>query len=120
MDDDFDRTRIGRPKVAGPQLRAVARVTIKASPTERQAGSSFELRGVEVMIGRASDNVIVLNDEDVSRHHARIVRRDNADWIIDTDSANGTWINGERVTERPLRKGDTLLIGSTVLSYEPL
>lgn len=116
----FDATRIGRPQPAAPQLRAVARLTIKATPSERQVGTSFELRGVEVLIGRSLDNTIVLNDQDVSRCHARIVHRDSGDVIVDTDSANGTWVNGERVRERPLRKGDTILLGSTVIVYEPL
>lgn len=38
--------------------------------------------------------------------------------LLDTDSTNGTMINGARVTESALRVGDLVLMGSTLLRYE--
>lgn len=116
----FDATRIGRPKPAGQMVPALSRLTVKSCPDERLIGASFELRGVDVMLGRSSDNTIPVNDPDISRNHARIMRRDSADWLIDTASANGTWVNGGQVKEVRLTRGDTILLGSTVFRYEPL
>jgi pSer/pThr/pTyr-binding forkhead associated (FHA) protein len=52
----------------------------------------------------------------MSSHHARIEIRPEGVWVVDLDSTNGTFVNGQRVTgDRSLRKGDRLQVGSTVL-----
>jgi pSer/pThr/pTyr-binding forkhead associated (FHA) protein len=112
MPDDFDdiedltdSTRVRRPSIVPDAPAIKARLTIARSPDPAQ-------------VGRDSTNVVALNDPDVSRHHAQIVARDGAHLVVDLNSTNGTHVNGKRVKEAPLRKGDTLLIGSTVLTYE--
>lgn len=73
----------------------------------------------ELDIGRAEDNDIDLMDAKVSRHHARI-RREGADFVLtDLGSANGTLVNGRRLT-RPhkLRHGERIMIGSAELIYQ--
>lgn len=54
----------------------------------------------------------------VSRHHATIVRRDGALHIVDNSSANGTYLNGQRlVSQQPriLRDGDDIRLGRLVI-----
>ena len=48
--------------------------------------------------GRAEDNEIMLLDDHVSRHHASFMLADGVVWLTDMGSANGTFINGERIS----------------------
>jgi len=71
-----------------------------------------------VLIGRDAGMQVVLGDTKVSRHHATI-SRDGDGWIVaDAESRHGTFVNGERVSRQPLRDGDQLQIGSTMLRFE--
>lgn len=82
-------------------------------------GTVFEIMGVEATIGRETGNTIQLsNDNTVSRRHARVLRQGDG-WVIrDEGSSNGTWVNGIRVTEQPLRPGDEIQIGATFFRWE--
>jgi TolB protein len=72
----------------------------------------------ELSIGRAEDNDLQLPDPKVSRHHARI-RREGATYMLtDLGSANGTLINGVRLSApHPLKQGERFTIGDTELTY---
>ncbi len=75
-------------------------------------GRTFELRPGEVLIGRSSSCHLVLDDGLVSRRHAQIVVSDERALIEDFGSANGVFVNGERVAgSRPLNAGDQLQVG---------
>jgi hypothetical protein len=69
-----------------------------------------------ITIGREEGNTIQLNDERISRYHAKI-QEDQAKLILtDLDSTNGTKVNGEDVQLRILRFGDVISVGrSTIL-----
>jgi pSer/pThr/pTyr-binding forkhead associated (FHA) protein len=72
---------------------------------------------VPVSIGREEGNVLRLNDERVSRFHAK-VQFDGEDVIItDLESTNGTRINGDPVQIRRLQPGDRVGIGRSVLVF---
>ena len=62
-------------------------------------------------IGRAPDNDIVVSDLSVSRYHAELRRTANAYQIVDLDSHNGTFVNGQQVGSAPLTEGDIVGIG---------
>lgn len=83
-----------------------------------QTGQSFSLEQPEVSIGRKSGNTIVLPDDNaVSRRHAIIFREGEHYIIQDAGSANGTFVNNERLTGlQPLHDGDILRIGRTLLT----
>lgn len=49
-------------------------------------------------LGRAEDNEIMLLDDHVSRHHASFLLAENVVWLTDMGSANGTFVNGERIS----------------------
>ncbi|MEX0715717.1 MAG: FHA domain-containing protein [Planctomycetaceae bacterium] len=70
-----------------------------------------------VTIGREEDNAIRLNDERVSRFHAKIQEDDGRLILTDLDSTNGTRINGHPVQMHVLRPGDRLTIGRSVLLF---
>jgi len=69
-------------------------------------------------IGRTEDCDICIKNEHVSRKHVEVVI-ENGSWLVrDLHSANGIFVNGERVlTERPLRRGDEIRIGRSRLVY---
>lgn len=74
--------------------------------------------GTEIALGRGSGSPIELLDDGVSRHHARVRRTDSGYTIEDLDSRNGTFVNGERITESALNFGDKIAVGSrTVLLF---
>ncbi|MEX0702689.1 MAG: FHA domain-containing protein [Planctomycetales bacterium] len=70
-----------------------------------------------VTIGREEDNAIRLNDERVSRFHAKIQEDGGRMILTDLESTNGTRINGHPVQMHVLRPGDRLTIGRSVLLY---
>ncbi len=78
----------------------------------------FVLFDDSVTIGRHSSNQVVLSHERVSRQHAAIEQRSGGVFLRDLNSTNGTWVGGERITERELRDGDTIKIGSANLVFK--
>src|SRR5262245_13502448 len=80
-------------------------------------GRIFRDLPVPVSIGREEGNVLRLNDERVSRFHAK-VQYDGEDVILtDLESTNGTRINGDPVQIRRLLPGDRLSIGRSVMIF---
>jgi uncharacterized RDD family membrane protein YckC len=68
-------------------------------------------------IGRDPSNDLVLPDAMVSRRHAVIEHRGGQFFVRDCNSANGSVVNGDRVSERSLRDGDLVAIGSMCLLF---
>src|SRR5215475_5406177 len=62
-------------------------------------------------IGRAPDNDVVISDLSVSRHHAELRKVGETYQIVDLNSHNGTFVNGQRVASAPLTEGDIVGIG---------
>ncbi len=74
----------------------------------------------EVRIGRAPDNTLVIGQDRVSAHHARIVREGSALILEDLNSTNGTYANGGRVPTGGrfrLSAGDIVTIGTWLLMF---
>lgn len=91
-----------------------ARIVVVASDVLR-AGVPYTIAN-GLRIGRASDNDVVLDDAHVSSHHARIVAPHT---LVDLDSTNGTFVNGQQVTGRTaLRAGQQFSIGTTTFRFE--
>jgi len=72
-----------------------------------------------ISIGRASDCSIPIKDRYLSRRHAEIISANGA-WVLkDLGSANGTYLNGNRVErDSPLRPGDRIRLGDTEIVFE--
>ncbi len=80
-------------------------------------GRVFRELPIPVTIGREEGNLLRLNDERVSRFHAK-VQQDNGDVILtDLESTNGTRVNGNTVQIRRLRPGDRVGVGRSVLLF---
>ena len=80
----------------------------------------------EVIMGRALEADVRVNDTQVSRQHAKITAVANstknaAEYILtDLDSRNGTFLNGRRVRRETLENGDKISIGETILRFDLL
>lgn len=70
-----------------------------------------------VTIGREEDNHIRLNDERVSRFHAKVQEDGGRIILTDLESTNGTRVNGHAVKMRVLQVGDQVQIGRCLLLY---
>ncbi|MFN4260829.1 MAG: FHA domain-containing protein [Gemmataceae bacterium] len=80
-------------------------------------GRIFRNLSTPITIGREEGNVVRLNDERVSRFHAK-VQRDSEDIILtDLESTNGTRVNGLIIQIRRLRPGDRVGVGRSLLLY---
>jgi hypothetical protein len=82
-----------------------------------RAGEHFVPQCERTTIGRSPDCDIFLDDVTVSRKHAVLVRRDNAYYIEDQGSLNGTFLNRRRIESGRLENGDELQIGKYKLSF---
>lgn len=80
-------------------------------------GRVFRDLMIPVTIGREEGNALRLNDERVSRYHAKIQTEDGDIIVTDLDSTNGTRVNGATVQIRRLRAGDQLSVGRTMLLF---
>ncbi len=87
-------------------------------PTELQGDSTVELSRPRISIGRSARNDLCIEDPFASRLHAEIRRRGDRYWIQDIGSANGTMVNGRRLTEAAeLQDRDLIRIGETLIEY---
>ncbi|MGZ6299520.1 MAG: FhaA domain-containing protein [Candidatus Limnocylindria bacterium] len=78
----------------------------------------FDLGGAVISIGRASDNDVIVDDPEVSRHHCQLKLQHGAYSLADLGSRNGSWINGQPVSEVALGPGDVIRIGSTEIEFQ--
>ena len=76
-----------------------------------------ERDGQSIHIGRSPASDILLDDPSVSRRHAVLAHRGGRAVLLDDRSLNGIFVNGERVTEAPLKDGDWVGIGRVSLRY---
>jgi pSer/pThr/pTyr-binding forkhead associated (FHA) protein len=53
----------------------------------------------------------------ISKQHAKIVHTEKGFTLIDLDSTNGVWVNGERVTSASLNDGDAIRLGATQITF---
>lgn len=80
------------------------------------SGNRYQLGAGISLIGRKNANLI-LNDETVSRQHARIYF-ENGNYIIeDMGSTNGTFLNGNKISRSELKINDKIRIGSVELTF---
>ena len=80
----------------------------------------FDMFEDELIIGRSPDNPLVVKDEELSREHFKIYRKDGGFWVNDLKSSNGTKLNGEKINESPLQEGDVIQVGKTEIHFELL
>ena len=86
--------------------------------TGSSEGKIVELHGNLITVGRNSENGLQLDDGTVSSFHATLTKDDGDYVLTDQQTRNGTFVNGQQITEKRLRHGDELLLGGIMLLYE--
>lgn len=99
-----------RTQTVATPTRPVGETTVARPPT-----AVYNMGQVDIRIGRATDNQVVLDDLLVSRHHA-VLRRTGNQWeLVDNNSANGTYVNGNRIVRAIIGPNDIVGIGHQLL-----
>ncbi len=80
----------------------------------------------DVILGRALEADVRVNDTLVSRQHARVTTvydpsNNLTNYVVtDLSSRNGTYVNGQRITRETLQNGDKIMVGDTILRFDLL
>ena len=80
-------------------------------------GAVHPIEGDEIVIGRSASAGLSVDEQSLSRQHARVFRSKGGFSVEDLDSTNGTFVNGERLprgVEAPLHDGDQLRLAADV------
>ena len=81
-------------------------------------GRTHELKVDKTTIGRVDDNTFPIVEASVSSHHCEILLQGADVLVRDLNSTNGTFINGEKITEAALRPGQVLRLGQIEMRLE--
>jgi len=115
---DSERTRVTRLTEIGttqkPARPEDACIIVIYGP---ELGKRLQLGTAPFEIGRSAKNDLFIDQESVSRHHARIVFDGRLYWLQDQKSTNGTFVNDESIREKELRDGDQVRIGRSILKF---
>jgi hypothetical protein len=88
------------------------------SQSEEFSGRVFDLAMPRLTVGRTKENNLQIEHSSVSSHHA-VLELEGVDYKVkDTDSTNGTRVNGERISEHKLRRNDTVRFGNIEFLYD--
>jgi pSer/pThr/pTyr-binding forkhead associated (FHA) protein len=93
-----------------------ARLLVTAS--DGLGPEAFVIPAGGVTLGRSDECDITLPDAAASRVHARIVETPGGYQLLDEDSANGVFANGERVSAHWLKQGDEVRVGDTFFQFQ--
>jgi len=86
--------------------------------SEGMTGRTYDLTVDKTTVGRLEDNAFPIVDPSVSSHHCEVLLR-GADVVVrDLNSTNGTYIEGEKITESALKPGQILRLGQIQLRLE--
>jgi pSer/pThr/pTyr-binding forkhead associated (FHA) protein len=122
------------PRADGGQARPARRVDRRPAPATggslvpsilvvtagSLAGTRLRLGSGPILIGRAEDSTLVLDDDYASTRHARIVSQGHGYAVEDLGSTNGTYLDRTRITApTPVPVGVPIRIGRTVIELRP-
>jgi diguanylate cyclase (GGDEF)-like protein len=116
-DDPDIKTRVTPLEDLKPLRGGNDCIVIIYSSDSRSLGKRFVLERDLLTLGRGQENVVVLDNDSVSRRHCRIEKRNAAWYVVDLDSTNGTYVNDEQVKEYQLRRGDQMKVGDTIFKF---
>src|SRR6187402_1993434 len=89
--------------------------TLRLVPT---SGPPFEVTKDSALIGREPSCDISITDGSISRRHAKIEKRGDGWAVVDQASANGTFIDSQKVGEADLKAGQELRLGAVAFKVE--
>ena len=81
-------------------------------------GRTHELKADKTTIGRVEDNAFQIVEPSVSSHHCEVLLRGKEVVVRDLNSTNGTFINGEKVSESVIKPGQILRLGQIEIRLE--
>ena len=84
-------------------------------------GTTFALNDGTTTVGRSHDNDICLSEIGVSRHHAKLLKKQGKIFILDVSSFQGVFIDGQKIepgVEVEIRKGNRFVVGNSSLSLQ--
>jgi transcriptional regulator with GAF, ATPase, and Fis domain len=84
---------------------------------ELGAERTLPLAETEILIGRSRQNQIKLLTEQASRQHCKVVRSEKGWKVLDGNSSNGTYVNGQRIADKDLVEGDTITVGQASITF---
>jgi transcriptional regulator with GAF, ATPase, and Fis domain len=92
----------------------MAYLVVKEMGTE----STVPISDPEITIGRSRQNHVKLLTEQASRVHCRLLRTERGSYrLLDGNSSNGTYVNGQRISEKELADGDAIAVGGASLVF---
>ncbi|HEY0552244.1 MAG TPA: FHA domain-containing protein [Verrucomicrobiae bacterium] len=86
--------------------------------SEGLTGRSHELKAERTTVGRVEDNTFQIPDSSVSSHHCEVLLKGSDVVIRDLSSTNGTFINGQQITEAVLKPSQILRLGQVEVRLE--
>jgi pSer/pThr/pTyr-binding forkhead associated (FHA) protein len=105
------RDTAGSENGAGAAVKA-GRQRVQVFVSGLEDGVTRQVVAERIRIGRRLENELVLMGDKVSRDHAAIENENGCYSVFDLGSANGTFVNGQRVERSPIAAGDRLRFGS--------
>jgi diguanylate cyclase (GGDEF)-like protein len=90
---------------------------VRIYPTGPGMGARYTLTTIPIVLGRDNTCDIHVNDQSVSRRHARIQPGNDGYYAVDLKSTNGTFVNDQLATLTKLQDGDYLRIGNNIFRY---
>lgn len=101
-------------------VHALARAATLVVTAGKMAGTRLRLGDGPILIGRAPDSTLVLDDDYASIRHARLIRHGNGWAVEDLGSTNGTYVDRHRVTAiTPVPVGLPIRIGRSTMELRP-
>lgn len=115
--EDLDTTRVSDVETLRAELkkrteRDRAYLIVLAGA---EVGKMYKLNEGETMLGRSHRADVRIEDDSISRLHAKVTLSGTDILIEDLGSSNGTLVNGDRVAQAPLKDGDKIRLGETTI-----
>jgi diguanylate cyclase (GGDEF)-like protein len=114
LDDKADKTSVLGVKDL-LQMQAAQKNAYLIVINGRSVGRMYKVSTTDTVMGRSPDVDVIIEDEGVSRQHAKIENREDGMVLMDMGSTNGIFVNGKKVKRHYLNDGDRLQIGSTTI-----
>ena len=117
------------PPVSGAETKSATEPALDVRPVLAtleiinegpRKGSRFEIRTPLAHLGRGAHNDVAVDDDSVSDTHAKLQRREDGWYLVDTGSTNGTYVGGSRLTsERRLDGTPDIRLGNVKMNFQP-
>ena len=82
-----------------------------------ELGRKYNLENANIIIGRSSKSDVQIDQESVSRNHAKMINTGKSIILRDLGSTNGTYVNDQLIDEYVMRDGDFIKIGRTIFKF---